>query len=82
MARQLFPELAETGGQWPGYYVGTVARRAGLIYWWDVEPGERAALAERVRAMKKQGESNRTIAAVLKISDAKVKQALDEDAST
>lgn len=43
---------------------------------------ERVALAERVRAMKKQGESNRTIAAVLRISDAKVKQALDEDAST
>lgn len=77
MASQLFPDVTEEMAL--GYRsAASIARRAVLIYWWDIEPIEKVTKAERVRALHAQGESIRNIAAVLKMSEAKVKAALAE----
>jgi len=57
------------------YHFGVVAiaRRASLIYWWEVEPAEQATIADRVRALRDRGTSIRNIAATVKISEAKVR---------
>jgi len=69
MAGQLFPNLSLRDRR-------DIAERAALIYWWDVEPIERVTKAERVRALYDAGESIRGIAAALKMSEAKVREAL------
>lgn len=76
MATQLFPDL---DSDMHGFRTAvSIAKRAVLIYWWDVEPIERATKAERARALRAQGETIRNIAAVLKMSEAKVRAALEE----
>lgn len=72
MASQLFPDLTDDG--WPTSRA--IARRAMLIYWWDIEPAEKATKDERARGLYAQGESIRNIAAILKMSEAKVKAAI------
>lgn len=78
MAQRIYGQMATD--DYPSMSIGAIARRAALIYWWDFEPSERATIAERVRALKKQGQSARSIAAVLNISDARVRAALQEAA--
>lgn len=76
MASQLFPNL---DSDMHGYRTAvSIAKRAVLIYWWDVEPVEKATKAERTRALRAQGESIRNIAGILKMSEAKVRAALNE----
>ncbi len=67
MANQLFPGI----DQWTARHI---ANQATLIYWWDMEPTERAEVAQRVVALRAQGRSFSSIAAELKISEAKVKR--------
>jgi|GEM_PF-3841377 len=59
-----------------GIDVGSLVRRASLIHWWEVEPGEAASIAARVRSLREGGESILNIAAAVKISPAKVRAAL------
>jgi hypothetical protein len=56
-----------------------IARRALLIYWWDIEPGDRASIEERIRELRESGESIKNIAAILHISDARVRAALKSE---
>jgi hypothetical protein len=75
MASQLFPEI--TTGDLRSYRpYRSIAQRAMLIYWWDIEPIEKITKAERAKALYAQGESIRNIAAVLKMSETKVKAAI------
>lgn len=82
MARQLFPDVPDgiddlDNVQGAGFTSRTIARRAALIYWWDIEPTERVTIDERVRVLRAQGESIKNITAVLKISEAKVRAAIN-----
>jgi len=77
MASQLFPD--NTTSDLLGYKAAmSIAKRATLIYWWDVEPEEKVSKTERAKALHAQGESIRNIAAALKMSEAKVRIALSE----
>jgi hypothetical protein len=77
MASQLFPEI--TTSDLLGYRPArSIAQRASLIYWWDIEPIEKVTKAERAKALYAQGESIRNIAAVLKMSEMKVKAAITD----
>lgn len=71
MASQLYPEAHR-------FEVRDIALRASLIYWWEFEPGEKAKTKERIKDLYSQGETIRNIAAVLKITEARVKQAITE----
>jgi hypothetical protein len=55
----------------------SIAHRASLIYWWDIEPSERATIEERARQLRDDGMSIKNIAATLHISEAKVRAALN-----
>jgi hypothetical protein len=88
MAEQLFSnaidELQEASGHSYTYQLGrinaqAVAERATLIYWWEVEPTERASKAERARDLRRQGESIRNIAAVLKMPEGRVRAVLEQE---
>lgn len=77
MAQQIFSDsLAEAELR---FISRRIAQRAQLIYWWEVELVERVAKAERARNLRAQGESIRNIAAVLKMSETKVRAALEEE---
>jgi hypothetical protein len=77
MASQLFVDLINS--DLLGYRAASsIAKRAALIYWWDVEPIEKVTRVERARALHAQGESIRNIAAVLKMSEAKVRAAIND----
>lgn len=69
MASQLFPDI----DQWTARHV---ANQATLMHWWGIEPTEKAKVAQRAIALRAQGRSFNTIAAELKISEAKVKRIL------
>lgn len=59
-----------------------IARRAVLIYWWEVEVAEKVTKHERAKQLHAQGESIRNIAAILKLSEAKVRAAIFAEASS
>jgi hypothetical protein len=67
MAEQLFPEEE---------YAASIADRAVLIYWWEVEPVERVTFVEKVRHLWQQGERVSGIAAILQVSQEKVRRAV------
>ncbi len=69
MAEKLFPDESLDRRR--------VVQLAELIYWWEVEPTERATKAEKARALRESGENIRNIAAMLKMSEAKVRAALE-----
>jgi len=76
MASQLFSdlinkELFRHGG------AKSISQRASLIYWWDVEPLEKVTKIQRVQALRAQGESLSNIAVLLKMSEAKVRAAIN-----
>jgi hypothetical protein len=77
MAQQLFPEMASDDPLGRRTAM-SIAKRASLIYWWDVAPTEKVMKAQRARALYAQGDSIRNIASVLKMSDAKVRAAINE----
>lgn len=83
MASQLYPDLDdEVLFDYRFRYRGLssyqeIAKRAALIYWWDIEPEERFTKNERVKSLYSQGESMSNIAAILKMSTAKVKAAIN-----
>lgn len=77
MAMQLFPDIADD--DWPERLAASIAKRAELIYWWDIEPIEKVSKAERAKELYTQGESIRNIAAMLKMSEAKVRAAISEE---
>lgn len=56
-----------------------IARRAMLIHWWDIEPAERATIGERARQLYQDGESIKSIAAILRISEAKARAAVKSE---
>lgn len=71
MAEELFaadPELAVQSRR--------IAELAQLIYWWDVEPLERVTKADRARELYLEGHNIRSIATTLKMSEAKVRDAI------
>lgn len=71
MAQQLFPDEDPIECQ-------RIARRSVVIYWWEVEPAERASNAQRARELYDAGETLTTIAALFKMSRDKVKALLAE----
>lgn len=73
MAQQLFPDEDPFECQ-------QIARRAALIYWWEVEPVERVMQAQKVRELYGAGETMTGIAGILKLSREKVRAALAETA--
>lgn len=80
MVEQVFPEINDV---FPGYNSALqLVQRANLIYWWDVEPNEKVKLTERVKQMYEDGETIRNIAAILKISEAKVRAAVRNNSET
>lgn len=54
-----------------------IIQLAELIYWWEVEPVERATKAQKARDLRDSGESIKNIAALLKMSEAKVRAAIE-----
>ena len=77
MASQLYPELNDDSVF--GYRAhATIARRAALVYWWDIEPAINASKSEKARALRAEGESIRSIAAILKMPESKVRAAINE----
>jgi hypothetical protein len=76
MANQLFPDLDNDEILW--YETATsIAQRAALIYWWDIDPVDKATKIERVQSLHNEGESIRNIAAILKMSESKVRAAIN-----
>jgi hypothetical protein len=75
MAEQLFPDNDE-------YDLREIVTLAQMVYWWEVEPELRAAKEQKARDLWAKGESIRNIAAILKIPEAKVKTAIEEDDTT
>ena len=73
MAEQLFPDE-------PGLY--SVVSLAELVYWWDVQPVERATKAQRVRELYDSGMSVTAIGGVLNLSTAKVRALLAQTEAT
>jgi hypothetical protein len=75
MVSELFPDIEN---DFPENYrpAFNVAKRAELIYWWEIEPKEKILVVERVKQLHEQGESIKNIAAILKITEAKVKAAV------
>lgn len=71
MAEQLYAE--ESPLTWRH-----IATRAAMIYWWDVEPAERASRAARICDLYDQGESIRNIGAILRLSEAKIRMELGD----
>jgi hypothetical protein len=76
MAERLFGEDLRKEDPFHQIFPHSIARRASLIYWWDIEPAERASVEERARELHRNGVSVRNIAATLHISEAKVRAAL------
>ncbi|MGI8477321.1 MAG: hypothetical protein ACR2OO_13260 [Thermomicrobiales bacterium] len=76
MAEQLYgnqlPELE--GSNRPAAY--RIAERAVLAYWWAIGPEEQLKLTERALDLATSGEPKRRIAAILRISEARVEQLL------
>ena len=70
MAEKLFPEHEGLHSR--------IAETAGLIYWWEVEPLERVTTEEKVQKLRSGGHSIRNIAAILGISEQKVRRGLSE----
>jgi hypothetical protein len=68
MAEKLFPEHDGDHRR--------IAELAGLIYWWEVEPSDRATIAVRVNDLYHEGLSVKNIATTLKMPEAKVKALL------
>jgi hypothetical protein len=60
----------------PGFDARRIASVASLIHWWDIEPTERVMQDQRARELYEQGESIRSIAATLKLSESKVRAAI------
>jgi hypothetical protein len=75
MAEQLFPDNDE-------YDLREVVTLAQMVYWWEVEPELRAAKEQKARDLWAKGETIRNIAAILKMPEAKVKSAIEEDSTT
>ena len=76
MAEQLFGDVLRA--ERLPFAPARIAARASLIHWWDVDPNERVTMAERARQLSAEGESKRSIAAILGMSEAKVSAALNE----
>jgi len=72
MAEQLFPDNDE-------YDLREIVTLAQMVYWWEVEPELRAAKEQKARDLWAKGETIRNIAAILKMPEAKVKSAIEED---
>jgi hypothetical protein len=72
MAEQLFPDNDE-------YDLREIVTLAQMVYWWEVEPELRAAKELKARDLWAKGETIRNIAAILKMPEAKVKTAIEED---
>jgi hypothetical protein len=70
MARQLFPDEEEISH-------GRIAEIASLFHWWYIEPGERVSKAEKACALYQKGESYKSIAIFLNMSEAAVKKAIE-----
>lgn len=70
MAEQLFPDMAE--------FKRRIVEIAELIYWWEVEPSERILKAQKVHELRAKGESIKNIQVLLKMSEAKVRAAIEE----
>jgi hypothetical protein len=79
MAERLFGDDLRKEAPVHQLFPHSIARRASLIYWWDIEPGERATVEERARELHQNGLSIKNIAATLHISDAKVRAAINAD---
>jgi hypothetical protein len=80
MASQLFPDINADNDELSllGYRPAmSIAQRATLLYWWDIEPLHRATQVERAQSLRNQGESIRNIATILKMSEAKVQAAIN-----
>jgi len=73
MAGRLFLEAADDPRK-----AQRIAELAMLVHWWDIEPEERTALTERARALRQAGEPIKNIAAMLKMSEAKVRAAISD----
>ena len=69
MAIQLFPDIADDPQA-----LKKVIERAGMVYWYYVEPQK----ADQAREMYRAGESAKTIRARLKMSEAKFNEAIAE----
>ncbi len=72
MAGQIFPDLALDP-----YSLSQVVSLAEMIYWWEIEPGMRSTKIQKARDLRMRGESIKNIAAILKMSDAKVRAAIE-----
>lgn len=67
VAEQLFPNEEE---------IGAIVSLADMIYWWDVEPRERATAAKKVRDLYDSGMTQIAISGVLNLSIDKVRKLL------
>jgi hypothetical protein len=72
MAQQLFPDLLGS------YAAREVSSVAVAVYWWEVEPRALATKEEKARELRARGESIKNIAALLKMSEAKVRTAVEQ----
>jgi hypothetical protein len=79
MAAQLFQHALHSVDGATRFTAGTIAAHASLVYWWNIEPVEWASKTQRVRDLRREGLSVRSIAAALKISEGKVRGALAEE---
>jgi DNA-binding NarL/FixJ family response regulator len=69
MAQQLFPMRSRQECR-------EIAEIASLIYWWEIEPAQKAAKTEQAIEMFKKGATLSYIAATLKLSEQRVREAL------
>ena len=71
MAAQLFPDQSPLA-------IRNIISLAQAIYWWDIEPAERATKGERIRELRSLGFSIRHIASMLRMPESQVREALVE----
>jgi hypothetical protein len=70
MAQQLFPEENVLSAN-------DIANKAALYHWWYIEPGQRVSNVEKSRELYDQGETIKSISAILGIPQTQVKKAID-----
>lgn len=71
MAKQLFPEEERPFSEWAWK---KIAEWAILYHWWYIEPTEQVSVVEKVLALYDQGETIKSISAVLHVTQKEVKK--------
>ncbi|MCE5322812.1 hypothetical protein LLG46_05780 [bacterium] len=75
MAQQMFPEEDTLSAN-------DIANKAVLYHWWYVEPSQRVSNVEKCRELYEQGETIRSISAILGMPQTQVKKAIDSTSRT